>query len=281
MNQVNKMILVPHESVARLHDTTTSTPQTQMSALDTEMNYILRKQYADDSEKWKKYNETLQRFLHFSKESQKPFSFAIEPIVDQRRDESDSNTSSVIRQQLSSVLPKAYKDQALRIHDYLSVSGSPVTWDAQGIVSVKGTPVPHSNIVDLISDLTRYRKNFEPHGVSQFIQTLAHLNIPLDLVGNEKRRTAILQAKQSGGGIISPPTHPSPLPETTTTQKTKPKANRITCRAVRRPRAPAPAHFPARRRTVGRKPPFRAQNPSRGDQRSDSVQTLDFSCSPI
>ena len=68
------LLLAPHETVARLNDPTPSTSHTQMSALDTEMNYLLRKQYADDSEKWRKYNEALQRFLHFSKESQKPVS---------------------------------------------------------------------------------------------------------------------------------------------------------------------------------------------------------------
>ena len=113
------MILVPHESVARLNDPTPSTSHTQMSALDTEMNYILRKQYADASEKWKKYNEALQRYLHFSKESHKPVSIEIASILDEKKDTvADSNLNSVIRQRLSSVLPKTYKDQAVKIHDY-------------------------------------------------------------------------------------------------------------------------------------------------------------------
>jgi len=203
MNHVKKMILVPHDSVARMNDPSPSVSHTQMSTLDTEMNYILRKQYADDSEKWKKYNEALQRFLHFSKESNKPISLEIASLLDDKEEKENPNPTSAVRQQLASVLPKTYKDQALKIHDYLSVSGSPITWDANGVVSLKGTPVPHSNIIDLISDLTRYRNNFDPHGVTHFIQTLAKLNIPLDLIGNEKRRTAILQAKQSGGSLVT------------------------------------------------------------------------------
>ena len=175
MNHVKKMILVPHESVARLNDPTPSTSHTQMSALDTEMNYILRKQYADDSEKWKKYNEALQRFLHFSKESQKPVSIEIESILGEKKDTGDPNLNSVIRQRLASVLPRTYKDQAVKIHDYLAVDGTPITWDSNGVISIKGTAIPHSNIIDLISDLTRNRKNFEPQGMSQFIQTLLHI----------------------------------------------------------------------------------------------------------
>ncbi|KAK3909652.1 O-phospho-L-seryl-tRNA:Cys-tRNA synthase, partial [Frankliniella fusca] len=67
-----KMILVPHESVARLHDPTPSTTETQLSALDNEMEIIMRKKYADDSLKWKLYNEALQRYLHFNNERKKP-----------------------------------------------------------------------------------------------------------------------------------------------------------------------------------------------------------------
>ncbi|KAK3924584.1 ATP-dependent Clp protease adapter protein ClpS 2 [Frankliniella fusca] len=72
MNHVKKMILVPHESVARLHDPTPSTTETQLSALDNEMELIMRKKYADDSLKWKLYNEALQRYLHFNNERKKP-----------------------------------------------------------------------------------------------------------------------------------------------------------------------------------------------------------------
>lgn len=218
MNHVKKMILVPQETVARLHETPALTPQTQMSSLDTEMNGILNKKYADDSEKWKHYSEALQRYLHFAGETRKPLSLEIESVPEKPSDSADPNGSSQIRQQVASVLPKTYKEQALKIHDYLAVSGSPVTWDAQGVVSIKNTRIPHSNIIDWISDLTRYRKNFEPHGINQFVYTLAELNIPLELIGNEKRRAAVLQAKQSGGGIISAPLQKKIKTNTVTTR---------------------------------------------------------------
>ena len=218
MNHVKKLVLVPHETVARLHDTPTSSPQTQMNSLDTEMNYILRQQYADDSEKWKKYNETLQRYLHFAKEGRKPFSIEIGTTVEDKKSTTTMPTSQT-REQLAALLPKTYKEQALKIHDYLSTEGSPITWDSSGLVSISGTSLPQSNIIDLIADLTRSRKNFEPQGMSAFIKTLASLNIPLELVRNDKHRTAILQAKQSGAGI-TPLTH-TPSTKTQHTSKTR------------------------------------------------------------
>ncbi|KAK3909989.1 Nuclear protein MDM1 [Frankliniella fusca] len=200
MNHVKKMILVPHESVAKLNDPTPPTSETQLSALDNEMELIMRKKYADDSLKWKLYNEALQRYLHFNNERKKPVRISVEDFsLD------DTGDTALIRQQLAAAMPKTYKAAALRLYDYLSTTGSRVTWDSSGLVSLEGTPVTNSNIIDLISDLTRSRKNFEPVGVSNFIKTLSTLNIPLELIPNEKRRVAIIQARnQGGGGTVVP-----------------------------------------------------------------------------
>ncbi|KAK3929580.1 Histone transcription regulator 3-like protein [Frankliniella fusca] len=194
------MILVPHESVAKLNDPTPSTTETQLSALDNEMELIMRKKYADDSLKWKLYNEALQRYLHFNNERKKPVRISVEDFsLD------DTGDTALIRQQLAAAMPKTYKAAALRLYDYLSTTGSRVTWDSSGLVCLEGTPVTNSNIIDLISDLTRSRKNFEPVGVLNFIKTLSTLNIPLELIPNEKRRVAIIQARnQDGGGTVVP-----------------------------------------------------------------------------
>ena len=155
----------------------------------------MRKKYADDSIKWKLYNEALQRYFHFNNERKKPLTISVEDFS------TGDSKESLVRLQLAAAMPKTYKDSALRIYDYLSTAGSRVTWDSSGLVSLNGTPVTNSNIIDLISDLTRSRKNFEPVGASQFIKTLSTLNIPLEL----KRRVAIIQARNQGGaGAVVP-----------------------------------------------------------------------------
>jgi hypothetical protein len=204
MKHTMKMVLVPHESVARLQEKPTApTPQSQMSSLDSEMDQIMRKKYVDDSEKWKQYSETLQRYLHFAGENRKPISIELEPPEDKQDTVKNDNA---LRDQLGSVMPKTYKAAGLKIYDYLSSDTSPVRWDSTGTVSISGAPLPSSNIIDLISDLTRSRKNFEPYGVEKFVQALAQMNIPLALVANERRRTTILRFKegrsqQTGSGI--------------------------------------------------------------------------------
>jgi len=199
MNHVKKMILVPQETVARMHETPTLTPQMQMHSLDTEMSSILNKKYADDSEKWKMYSEALQRYLHFAGETRKPLTLEIES----KTEDSNGDHDSAVRTQLASAMPKTYKSQALRIYDYLSQSHSPVTWDSSGTLSISGNTVPQSNIIDSISELTRARKNFAPPGTDALCQALAQMNVPLELVGNPTRRLLIQKHKsQRGGGVV-------------------------------------------------------------------------------
>jgi hypothetical protein len=202
MKHAMKMVLVPHESVARLQEKpTVPTPQSQMNSLDSEMAVVMRKKYTDDSEKWKRYNDVLQRYLHFAGENRKPIRIELGSL--EAKQETTVKKDDTLRDQLLAMMPKTYKDLGLKIYDYLSSDTSPVKWDSAGTVSINGTPLPSSNIIDLISDLTRSRKHFHPHGAEKFMHALARMNIPLELVPNEHRRTTISRFKQgqTGSGI--------------------------------------------------------------------------------
>lgn len=190
---------MPQESMARLNDTPTLSPQSQMNSLDGEMQSILNKKYAEDSEKWKMYSDTLQRYLHFASETRKPLSIEI----DSKTDNTALIRDEAVRAQLAASVPKTYKSHSLRIYDYLCQSHSTVTWDASGTLSINNTVVPQSNLVDSISDLTRSRKNFAPPGTDALCQALAQMNVPLELIGNTDRRQLIQKLKgQRGGGVV-------------------------------------------------------------------------------
>ncbi len=49
----------------------------------------------------------------------------------------------------------------------------------------KGRSVPSTNIVDLVNDSLRQRKNFNPDGWELFSKVLRHLNVPEGIVRNE------------------------------------------------------------------------------------------------
>ena len=84
-------------------------------------------------------------------------------------------------------IPKNMKTRAQALLARLKEREDAITWDARGQVILKGTLIPKSNISDLISDAMRPRKHFNPVGVQKFYNVLNEINIPKDLVRNEKR----------------------------------------------------------------------------------------------
>ena len=84
-------------------------------------------------------------------------------------------------------IPKTMKTRAEALLAHLKERGDVITWDDMGQVLVDGVLIPKSNISDLVSDAMRSRKHFNPVGVRDFYNVLNKINVPKDLVRNEKR----------------------------------------------------------------------------------------------
>ena len=84
-------------------------------------------------------------------------------------------------------IPKNMKTRAQALLARLKEREDAITWDERGQVILKGDLIQKSNISDLISDAMRSRKHFNPVGVQQFYDVLYEINVPKDLVRNEKR----------------------------------------------------------------------------------------------
>ena len=84
-------------------------------------------------------------------------------------------------------IPKTMKTRARALLERLKEREDVVTWDDMGQVLLNGVLIPKSNISDLISDAMRSRKHFNPVGVREFYKVLSEINIPKDLVRNERR----------------------------------------------------------------------------------------------
>ena len=84
-------------------------------------------------------------------------------------------------------IPKTMKTRAQALLERLKEREDVVTWDDMGQVLLNGVLIPKSNISDLISDAMRSRKHFNPVGVREFYKVLNEINIPKDLVRNERR----------------------------------------------------------------------------------------------
>ena len=84
-------------------------------------------------------------------------------------------------------IPKTMKTRAEALLAHLKERGDVITWDDMGQVLVDGVLIPKSNISDLVSDAMRSRKHFNPVGVQKFYNVLNKINVPKDLVRNERR----------------------------------------------------------------------------------------------
>ena len=84
-------------------------------------------------------------------------------------------------------IPKTMKTRAEALLAHLKERGDVITSDDMGQVLLDGVLIPKSNISDLVSDAMRSRKHFNPVGVREFYNVLNKINVPKDLVRNERR----------------------------------------------------------------------------------------------
>ena len=91
-----------------------------------------------------------------------------------------------------------------------------ISWNDNGQLVLDGSTTPNSNIVDLVNDVMRKRKGFNPEHSSTFAKALTKINVPEDYVKNPDRIASIrwyrrLQDSQAPGlsfvsESVEPPT---------------------------------------------------------------------------
>ena len=101
--------------------------------------------------------------------------------------EEEEETDSLSVEMIVRGIPKTMKSRAESLLAHLKERGDVITWDDMGQVLVDGVLIPKSNISDLVSDAMRSRKHFNPIGVREFYNVLNKINVPKDLVRNERR----------------------------------------------------------------------------------------------
>ena len=83
-------------------------------------------------------------------------------------------------------------------------------------------PITGSHVVDLVNDMLRHRKGFEPVGWSVFARGLARMNVPENIVRNPQRQSAIREFKtRVREETPESPTRWLPTPPTTSSAPAK------------------------------------------------------------
>lgn len=158
------MNLVDKAPVNPLHRT--------LNTLDFDMRSILERNDMSDEEKVQAYNQILQRYLEYNRTNKETVSIQSKPSFD-------------VEEDIMRTIPKSMKRKAESLLERIK-SHPDTSWNERGEFLYRGRILPGSNVVDLVNDMLRQRKGFEPRGRFDFARALRETNIPQDLVGNRR-----------------------------------------------------------------------------------------------
>ena len=160
--------------------------------LDADMTRILDRTDIEVSDKVRLYNHALQRYNGMMKtRSNKPTRVVVVPeekVVNRE----DAEAGNVGAAEIVATMPKSLHMTARLLATRLKKM---VDWNDRGELLHEGVAIPGSNITDLVHNLVRKRKTFDPIGWRRIASQLRGSNIPMELVGNVARRLHIKKAK--------------------------------------------------------------------------------------
>ena len=218
MEHARKMALVDPRLLETLRSPPppTDTVGKVMQGLDDEMTSILDQKDLNDGDKVKLYNQVLQRYNHLSDRRDKQPTRVV--VVN---DDATTETAtpekpavapataapSAVEADIADSVPKTMKVKVKKLIDRLKTQ---LSWTDRGELLHDGTPVPGSNMVDLVNDVLRKRRKSDPVGWQAFAQQLKRINLPMELIGNVERRRYIRQAATATPVAVTPRNRPLP-----------------------------------------------------------------------
>ena len=85
-----------------------------------------------------------------------------------------------------------------------------LSWTDRCELMHSGTPVPGSNMVDLVNDVLRKRRKSDSVGWQAFAQQLKRINLPMEMVSNVERRHYMRQTATTTPVAVTPRNRPLP-----------------------------------------------------------------------
>ena len=107
----------------------------------------------------------------------------------------EAETTSAVEQEVIKSVPKLYKTGARQLFDKIKENRDVLNLNEKGELLYENKPISGSHVVDLVNEMLRHRKGFEPVGWSVFARGLARMNVPENIVHNPQRQSAIREFK--------------------------------------------------------------------------------------
>lgn len=167
--------------------------------LDNQMRIILERKDMTEHDKAQLYFQTLHRYMtRVNQYRDKPLGkvdiaqpqetneTASESTVSESADE----TSEIEKDVLKSV-PFTLKKKATQLLHHLK-QNTDLSWNERGEIVLHGQKVKNSNLIDLVNDVLRHRKQSEqPIGWATFAEALSRTNVAQELIGHPDRWKSI------------------------------------------------------------------------------------------
>ena len=203
MQHARKMVLVPHDVAQQLHASHQHSlaPTYQgLDGLDEQMQGILRRRDIPVDERVKLYQQALLSYVNMHQKLNQPMAVKVETTPYPSATETtrlaaggtdaagaQSSATSWVQKVAESV-PKTFRKKAEQLVTLVEEAPSRVLrFNEAGELVVGGQRIEGTHVIDLINDMLRKRKSFNPHGWQKFAHALATLRPPQELIGNEDR----------------------------------------------------------------------------------------------
>ena len=173
-----------------------------------EMNDWLEKDDMPEDTKATMYAQQLQRVNQLKNKVVRPEPSPVQMITHTEQtmiSESDTfEQLSATDKQVIDSAPKTMQNRAKLLSQKLKDHPDVISWNDNGQLVLDRSTIPNSNIVDLVNDIMRKRKGFNPEHSSTFAKALPKISVPEDYVRNPDRIDSIcwyhrLQDSQAPG----------------------------------------------------------------------------------
>ena len=170
MEHVKRLVLVPEHMADQRKKPLVPPLTAQVQEIDSDMQDIMQRQDIPIDAQAKMYDQNLQRYLAFyDKRMNKPLRVnVIKPTVPEEEEkahgEQIEEQPDEIETDILDSVPATMKSRTRQLIKKLKANKDIIGWNEQGQMVFKGTTIPGTNIVDLVNDSLRQRKNFNPEG---------------------------------------------------------------------------------------------------------------------
>lgn len=160
-----------------------------MDTLDRNMKTLLESEEEPVDKRMKLHDQSLVRYMNVH-DNYKPI-----PTQTVPKDPVPATLpDDPLKEEVLSSVPKSMKNKADLLWRKMKNS-SEIDWNEKGELKYKGQTMKGTNVVDLVNDVLRKRKHFEPRGWQVFTEALKDANVPQELIGHEDRRQYMYRQK--------------------------------------------------------------------------------------